>query len=402
MINRDPRHQQRRRGGAWLSDADSGCTHGVPLFEPKPGPRTQPSYAGGTSGMGGVNRAFWNTFAYNKVLQPPLHPTPHPAPQPPVEPTSQRTPEPHATSQQSGGRIVPWSEHEMVVAEKILIESEGDTYLLYYPFTKFEMLLVCNSMLLKYYYWLPQHGRQVHRNFEVNRAKQLKNLFAYACKSSKVSSDSWALLQKYWKDPDFQKLSTQNKKNCSSDPEGMDPSLHTCRAIPITEQRGRLEHRNRWQEYRSSQPSTNGSSQSPPLSYRGIWAQGNLTSKGCVYGFGAEGVVMKQRSHLSVSSRSSSVNNYDARKMATRLNESAVKATEEAHKKEMQDVRKQVEEEMRAKEAKFENELAQEKATRFFKSQQAGSSTALPNTTPSGDDDEDEPDTSDLGDSSHD
>ena len=44
------------------------------------------------------------------------------------------------------------------------------------------------------------------------------------------------------------------------------------------------------------------------------------------------------------------------------------------------------------------------KLCRFFKSQQVGSSTALPDTTPSkdDDDDEDELDPSDLGDSSHD
>jgi len=42
------------------------------------------------------------------------------------------------------------------------------------------------------------------------------------------------------------------------------------------------------------------------------------------------------------------------------------------------------------------------KLWRFFKSQQAGSSTATSDTTPSGDDNEDEPDTSDLGNSSHD
>ncbi|KAJ8450676.1 hypothetical protein Cgig2_021148 [Carnegiea gigantea] len=100
------------------------------------------------------------------------------------------------------------------------------------------------------------------------------------------------------------------------------------------------EHRKRWQEYRSSHSSTDDSSQSPPLSERDIWVQGNLTSKGRVYGFGAEGVVMKQRSRLSVSSRSSSVNNYDARKMEMRLNESAVKAAEEACQKEIQDLRK--------------------------------------------------------------
>ena len=137
-----------------------------------------------------------------------------------------------------------------------------------------------------------------------------------------------------------------------------------------------------------------------------------------MYSFGAEGVVMKQRSRLSVSSCSSSINNYDAREMAMRLNESAVKAAEEARQKEIQDIRKQVEEEMRAKETKFQNELAQEKAARqrdkekvkskisklwrFIKSRQAGSSTTPPDTTPSEDDDEDEPDPSDLGDSSHD
>jgi len=73
---------------------------------------------------------------------------------------------------------------------------------------------------------------------------------------------------------------------------------------------------------------------------------------------------------------------------------------------------------MRVKEAKFENELTQEKAARqrdkekvkskicklwrFFKSQQVGSSIAPPDTTPSEDNDEDESDPSDLGDSSHD
>ncbi|KAJ8433582.1 hypothetical protein Cgig2_012595 [Carnegiea gigantea] len=150
----------------------------------------------------------------------------------------------------------------------------------------------------------------------------------------------------------------------------------------------------------------------------GVQVQGNLTSKGHMYGFGAEGVVVKQRSRLSVSSRSSSINKHDAREMAMRLNETAVKAAEEARQKEMQELRKQVKEEMRAKEAKFENELAQEKAARqrdkekvksnmsklwgFFKSQQAGSSTAPPDTTLSEDDDEDEPRTTNLGDSSHD
>ncbi|KAJ8420485.1 hypothetical protein Cgig2_007797 [Carnegiea gigantea] len=167
----------------------------------------------------------------------------------------------------------------------------------------------------------------------------------------------------------------------------------------------------RWQEYRSSHSSTDNSSQNPPLSERDIWVQGNLTSKGRVYGFGTEGVVMKQWSRLSASTRSSSVHNYDACKMAMRLNESARRrlVNGEDHHKEIEDLRKAIEE----MEVKFQHELAQEKAARqrdkekvkskiskpwkFFKGQQAGSSTAPPE-----DDDEDVPDPSHLGDSSDD
>ena len=41
-------------------------------------------------------------------------------------------------------------------------------------------------MLQKYYYWLPEHDRQVMRNFDIQGTKQLKNLFAYARKSRKL------------------------------------------------------------------------------------------------------------------------------------------------------------------------------------------------------------------------
>ena len=84
----------------------------------------------------------------------------------------------------------------------------------------------------------------MRRNFEIRGVKQLKNLFAYARKLGKapnfVSLDTWAHLQKYWEGLDFQKLSAQNKKNHTSDPEGVGPSLHTCVAIPITEWRRRM------------------------------------------------------------------------------------------------------------------------------------------------------------------
>ncbi|KAJ8427159.1 LOW QUALITY PROTEIN: hypothetical protein Cgig2_009518 [Carnegiea gigantea] len=245
----------------------------------------QASHAGDTSRAEGVNTAFWNTFGsfmpYNANLfmsvqgsmqqsQLLLQPTSHPTSQPPVEPTPQRTPEPHAASQQSGGRIVPSGEHEMAIRPKILIEPEGDMYLLYYPFTKYEMLL-------KYYYWLPQHDRQFRSNFEVSGAKQLKNL-----------------------EPTVDELYKDTHMHRKKGNQGN----WVCKKSEL-----RL-------------PSTDDSSRSPPLFECDIWVQENLTSKGRVYGFGAEGVVMKQWSHLSVSSRSSSVNNYDVSEMAMRLNKS--------------------------------------------------------------------------------
>lgn len=314
------------------------------------------------------------------------------------------------TTQQSvqptGGRMVSSTEHEMVTRTKILIEPEGDMFKPHQGVMRRSGEIIKGEYpgvwptwrdipiqqrdfwfneFKKYYYWLPHYDLQVRRNFEAKAAKQLKNLFAYARKTGKVpdfvSPDNWAQLQKYRQSPDFQKLSSKNKKNRSSNSEGVGPSLHTCGAIPITEWRRRMavtlrkeptfeelyknthmhrtkdkqgnwvckksklrleDHRKRWKEYRSSQPSTDGGSQSPPLSERDIWVQGNLR-QGLVYGFGAEGVVMKWQC-LSVSNPSSSINNYEARKMAIRLNESVSKVAKEAREQELQEFRKQVEE----------------------------------------------------------
>ena len=89
-----------------------------------------------------------------------------------------------------------------------------------------------------------------------------------------------------------------------------------------------------------------------------------------MYGFAVEGVVMKRQSRLSVSCCSSSVNNYDARGMVTKSNESVSKAVENTHQNEF---RKQVTEEVKVKliiefnnqwaekEATIQNDLAQEK-----------------------------------------
>jgi len=59
-----------------------------------------------------------------------------------------------------------------------------------------------------------------------------------------------------------------------------------------------------------------------------FWVEQNL-NKGRLYGFDAEGVIMKQQLRQSTSTRSSSINNYDAREMAIRLNESVAKAANE-------------------------------------------------------------------------
>ena len=67
------------------------------------------------------------------------------------------------------------------------------------------------------------------------------------------------------------------------------------------------------------------------LSKRDLWVEANLNNKGRMYGFGAEGLVMKQHARHSFSAtRSSFVNNYDPWEMAQRLNGSVYKAVEEA------------------------------------------------------------------------
>lgn len=89
----------------------------------------------------GVNPAFWSTLgtmmSYNANLIMSMLGTmqqSQPTPLPSVRPTAQQIPQPHvqAISQQSGGRIVSSSEHEMIARAKTLIEPEGDTYNILY------------------------------------------------------------------------------------------------------------------------------------------------------------------------------------------------------------------------------------------------------------------------------
>ena len=71
------------------------------------------------------------------------------------------------------------------------------------------------------------------------------------------------------------------------------------------------------------------------MSERNFWVAQKLNNKGRVYGFGSVGLVMKQQSRWSTSARSSSMNNYDAREMAIRLNENVAKPAEEARQEEL-------------------------------------------------------------------
>jgi len=75
-----------------------------------------------------------------------------------------------------------------------------------------------------------------------------------------------------------------------------------------------VEHNKRWEEYKNSQSSTDGTTQGLHLFERDLWVQANL-SKVCLYGFGAKGLVMKHHARLLVFECSSSVNNYDAQEM---------------------------------------------------------------------------------------
>ncbi|KAJ8423508.1 hypothetical protein Cgig2_023092 [Carnegiea gigantea] len=96
-------------------------------------------------------------------------------------------------------------------------------------------------------------------------------------------------------------------------PTSMHLSIHFALVFPL---HGFLH------EERSSHLSSDDSSQGPVLSERDMWVQANQDSKGRVHGFGWEGSKLKSIARLSVSTRSSSVKNYDACEIATRFNES--------------------------------------------------------------------------------
>ena len=155
-----------------------------------------------------------------------------------------------------------------------------------------------------------------------------------------------------------------------------------------------------------------------------IWVQANLNNKGRVYGFGSEGVVMKQRARHSFSAaRSSSVNNYDPREMAQRFNESVQKAAEDARAQMRQELEVALKEQLRAemkdeidtREATMKKQFDVEKTAlkkkiskmakvskklwNFFSTQFAGSSSKpnFPNLDDDGDDDGDDDDDDDGG-----
>ena len=115
-----------------------------------------------------------------------------------------------------------------------------------------------------------------------------------------------------------------------------------------------------WEENRNSQQATAETTQDLPLSECDIWVEANLNNKGCVYGLGAEGVVMKQHARHSFSTTRSSVNNYDPREMAKRFNESVQKAAEEARSQ----MRQELEADLTAKlTSQLKDEWNQKEAT---------------------------------------
>ncbi|KAJ8438869.1 hypothetical protein Cgig2_007714 [Carnegiea gigantea] len=110
----------------------------------------QTSHADETLGLGGVNLAFWSTFGQMMLCNPnflmsllgimqqgqllfqltpqqPLQPTLQLA----IQPTQQPTPQPTQNIGATGGRNVPSTKIEVPTGNKILIELEGNTYMLY-------------------------------------------------------------------------------------------------------------------------------------------------------------------------------------------------------------------------------------------------------------------------------
>jgi len=157
-----------------------------------------------------------------------------------------------------------------------------------------------------------------------------------------------------------------------------------------------VEHTQKWEQFHNTQPSTKDTTNDEPLLERDFWVVQNLNNKGRVYGFGSEGLVMRQQSRQSMPARSSSVNNYDACEMAQGLNGSVTKAAEEARQEEL---RCKIEDEVTQKLSdKFTKHLADAKASLektmkkqikksqtkldrildFFKRQRTGSSSTVP------------------------
>jgi len=58
--------------------------------------------------------------------------------------------------------------------------------------------------------------------------------------SDYISLDNLELLKKHWESLEFNKLSTQNNKNCNNNADVVRPSLHTCEAISMTEWHKRM------------------------------------------------------------------------------------------------------------------------------------------------------------------
>ena len=119
------------------------------------------------------------------------------------------------------------------------------------------------------------------------------------------------------------------------------------------------EHTQKCEQIRNTQPSSNTTNEDA-ISEHDFWITQNLKNKGRVYGFGSEGLVMKEQVCQSTSARSSSVNNYDAREVAIRLNESVAKAAEDARQEEL---RRKIEPEVTHKLAdQFTRHLAKSQA----------------------------------------
>lgn len=269
----------------------------------------------------------------------------------------------------------------------------------------------------EWYYWQPEHARQIRLNFEARGMARLKDMFCTARKDLSVrpfwlSSEVWDTLKQYWESPEFKKISEQAKINRASDVDGLGPSLHTCGCIPMSEHKRRLEEKTgeevtpiklfahthlrkdkTWVDARSSvayekfmkewnalqsgenltdldrqddgQTSAQPTQPAAQLTEAEVWVKTNKTKKGTIYGLGSETVNYKCSNPSTSQSKERTPLWFDSPEFQEFLSRKVMEISSEWNAR-LEEERRQTEE-LRKRVAELEKEKQEKKSKKAAK-----------------------------------